>query len=1569
MNTILSTTAASSSSSSSTNGDASNTNANPADSPPLADVDEDAVNTEFAIQDTPEALMGDIDIVDSFDNVNNNNNTGNARNNANAPNYLRRSTSPFLDNVSGGSSMSDLLNGAGSLNEDSDDLEEASRAMLDRCERHLRRASHDSPSSLRRTQSTSNVAKIEQRYYPQANETDNGIKSESSKSTQQQQQDTAAHGMAKIRVPPSKVGNASMDTSPSSSGSADKESVQSAQSQQRNDKRRVRSMSINSTTSDEPVLAASTSAHVPSASYTTTTVPETGAVLHSNDGLWICSSVQDETCSNSKRPKSSTMPRAKSTASMRRASCHSHSQNSSKKRPRMRTIKSKRDKKQSILGKSTSSTHSETPTKSVPDNFAIPRVYYDDYDDDDSVLKSRRQIIDGDDDADSALPAKVIRASLKKQGIKCKMKLQSEWDCLTISQDQKWVALFSRHNMVLLRITDYGTFEQKKDIKAKKSDSRLKYGAVDAEFYPSDACKIVSCTRTGTLNVLNMNFAGRGCLALSDCKLRQRVHKVTWIPNTLSALAAAENKTCYLWDTRIEGNLLEKDVFIGGKQFRSNSPALSVKVSPFNENLFGSSHRDGTLNIWDIRNESAPFLTITAHKSDVNCIDWHPAIPNVVASCGYREMTIKVWNLTDDNLAQQKYADYWHKMSNLRNYNNEDDYRFGFDVSSPAMLPSNNPAQRYPTMSALKPNCSIYPSGHVSQIAWRPCQDAESLSANQIACSYVDNQQVVDLWDIKSSFVPVASLSSHESETKFQFMLRDRPFLDSIDDKLQQMTLRKAGGKFISDARTYLITCSKDKSVKLTDCGFADIPRSHLSSCALDIAPFGNTCFVSVPRQKLHPFDQETYRHDFDQYVKDRTLDEDDRDSETELAAAGEAAVLHIRKSSSMGELKDKSRDSGNDSDHLSHSHNVLQPSASPQPHQKAHEVTPYPNTRRTQRSYSGNMKTFPTVKTATNSSQSDGECSKTPVLRPTKPDGMIQKSPSTNSHSIGSSNVSPTRSVSTILGGMFKRRDKSRQNSGKSGNKYQGEHAMNNKTRDTPPPPNKEDNANDNDNNNINHSFEVIENGQSHNINEDEEYRYVDYQERDMNAMAGGFQQSKIQQLVDSFNQVDAFSQYETKLTCCPLNEFPSSSSPCDSASDFRYLAKHYKLSGKSIPWICQQNEKVAQHIHNTELAQLWRLLGVLLNNVLSSNNNKLPMMQRAHEQPKENKNTVLYNHTIHDETASIYISSPELAHQKERKSSVSQSRFLSHDEDDDDELEEDVDEWWMDDDGEEDGEAVQYQYAKKSVSETYSPGQLSPRSGSYLSPNSNSMENDSQHNHQHLNNLVTPHRHSQPLRMLQSALLDTQQSGGAEEEENENGNESEKVDEGEAAMVASYIKDVLEENIDRGDIQTAVTIIIMLKEYITQYLTEEEIADIVLSYLDLLLHDKLLREAVRVYECTKHYRLISEYFLSRNRLIVKCIRCKLVMRDHLCFRCNKCSRCSECNEELKMNPAQHAASWYSEKQKMNHPTLLIWCQICGHGGHYDHMIDWFESKKPCKIDNCCHQCQPVLTAMDSYR
>eukprot|EP01084_Bolivina_argentea_P111494 198898_1 len=266
---------------------------------------------------------------------------------------------------------------------------------------------------------------------------------------------------------------------------------------------------------------------------------------------------------------------------------------------------------------------------------------------------------------------RMIRKPNKEPGTIAVWKSQTEWDCLTVSSDQEWVALFSKNSMALLKITEYGKFEQLRDLKAGRKESRLKYGAVDAQFYYGDNSKLISCTRNGTLIVLNLNFKGRGCVALNDCKLKQRVHKVTWIKNSFNVLSAAEDGNCYLWDTRTEGGCNGNGLFIGGKSFNKSTAALSVKMSPFNDNLFASSHKNGTINIWDIRNEKCPFLTITAHSSSVGCIDWHPAIPNVMASCGFRDITIKIWNLSDDKIAQNKYYQFWNQLNKHRYYNYE----------------------------------------------------------------------------------------------------------------------------------------------------------------------------------------------------------------------------------------------------------------------------------------------------------------------------------------------------------------------------------------------------------------------------------------------------------------------------------------------------------------------------------------------------------------------------------------------------------------------------------------------------------------------------------------------------------------------------------------------------------------------------------------------------------------------------------------------------------------------------------------------------------------------------------
>ena len=52
----------------------------------------------------------------------------------------------------------------------------------------------------------------------------------------------------------------------------------------------------------------------------------------------------------------------------------------------------------------------------------------------------------------------------------------------------------------------------------------------------------------------------------------------------------------------------------------------------------------------------------------------------------------------------------------------------------------------------------------------------------------------------------------------------------------------------------------------------------------------------------------------------------------------------------------------------------------------------------------------------------------------------------------------------------------------------------------------------------------------------------------------------------------------------------------------------------------------------------------------------------------------------------------------------------------------------------------------------------------------------------------------------------------------------------------------------------------------------------------------------------------------------------------------------------------------------------MYLWCQVCSHGGHLDHVSDWFSKYKKCPV-GCGHQCTPeqvflsdVIQAKNNY-
>ena len=94
----------------------------------------------------------------------------------------------------------------------------------------------------------------------------------------------------------------------------------------------------------------------------------------------------------------------------------------------------------------------------------------------------------------------------------------------------------------------------------------------------------------------------------------------------------------------------------------------------------------------------------------------------------------------------------------------------------------------------------------------------------------------------------------------------------------------------------------------------------------------------------------------------------------------------------------------------------------------------------------------------------------------------------------------------------------------------------------------------------------------------------------------------------------------------------------------------------------------------------------------------------------------------------------------------------IMGNDEDDENDVY-DNEEWWMDEDEEEEEEEEERNASNCLPSESYSPGQLSSNSGSFVSVHST----DDIQSHSHLtvsnsNNI----KHTPPLKLLQSAFIE---------------------------------------------------------------------------------------------------------------------------------------------------------------------------------------------------------------------
>jgi len=150
-------------------------------------------------------------------------------------------------------------------------------------------------------------------------------------------------------------------------------------------------------------------------------------------------------------------------------------------------------------------------------------------------------------------------------------------------------------------------------------------------------------------------------------------------------------------------------------------------------------------------------------------------------------------------------------------------------------------------------------------------------------------------------------------------------------------------------------------------------------------------------------------------------------------------------------------------------------------------------------------------------------------------------------------------------------------------------------------------------------------------------------------------------------------------------------------------------------------------------------------------------------------------------------------------------------------------------------------------------------------------------------------------------------------------------------------FVKETLEFYAENGDVQTAVTMAIVLGKRIL--LDQQKLRHWFLSYIDLLHRFQLWIVANAIIRKSEDdsIRTVNKASTSIHTNCPKCNK-PLMELGWVCDHCKRATNtCSLCHQRVK--------------------GLYVWCQECGHGGHADHFAAWFKTESHCPA-GCGHIC-----------
>lgn len=143
-----------------------------------------------------------------------------------------------------------------------------------------------------------------------------------------------------------------------------------------------------------------------------------------------------------------------------------------------------------------------------------------------------------------------------------------------------------------------------------------------------------------------------------------------------------------------------------------------------------------------------------------------------------------------------------------------------------------------------------------------------------------------------------------------------------------------------------------------------------------------------------------------------------------------------------------------------------------------------------------------------------------------------------------------------------------------------------------------------------------------------------------------------------------------------------------------------------------------------------------------------------------------------------------------------------------------------------------------------------------------------------------------------------------------------------------------------DQTHVQTAVTMLIVLGDQVRSKIDVETQENWFLAYIDLLSRFQLWTIANEVISLSQLPQ-VSQLNQESTTIRTECPSCSRVLElsGWWCQKCHKVTNlCGICNNQVK--------------------GVSAWCQGCEHGGHINHMMEWFKSNQLCPT-GCGHQCQ----------